>query len=502
MPNLGLLPTRALIANEKLRPLCIGPLTDAPRRLHLSPEILVGIVRLTDFCLVFGAGAAAFALYVELVLHATVVWERYLLTSLLGATVFVAGFQYINGYTLRQFSALRWQLTRVTGIWLITVFVLLLAAFVGKMSETYSRGWTLGWVTSALVLMLTSRGILQFALAQWMREGYLARNVVVVGAGEEGKRLIRKLLRSKDKSIAILGVFDDRWSRVPHSVHGCKVLGDTDDLLQLARQVQVDEVIISLPLGATKRLKQVIDKLRRLPVDLRLSAEPVAEEFPVRSVSYVGGVPMIAVVDRPIKHWNAVAKWVEDKALSGLLLLLLSPLMTLVALAIKLNSRGPVLFVQERFGFNNNVIRVLKFRTMYTDRADLSGTHRTVQNDPRVTCVGRVLRALSIDELPQLFNVLIGNMSLVGPRPHPITMKADGRLYGDAVGEYALRHRVKPGITGWAQVNGCRGEIDTLDKARARVELDLFYIDHWSLSLDLKTVALTIPALFSRRNAY
>jgi lipopolysaccharide/colanic/teichoic acid biosynthesis glycosyltransferase len=176
--------------------------------------------------------------------------------------------------------------------------------------------------------------------------------------------------------------------------------------------------------------------------------------------------------------------------------------MALVGLLIKLDSRGPVLFAQERFGFNNNVIRVLKFRTMYLDRGDISGAQRTVRDDPRVTRVGRILRALSLDELPQLFNVVRGEMSLVGPRPHAITMRAGDRLYDDAVATYLNRHRVKPGITGWAQINGLRGEVDTIEKARARVEHDLYYIEHWSLWLDLKILLTTAPQLLAHRNAY
>jgi polysaccharide biosynthesis protein PslA len=167
-----------------------------------------------------------------------------------------------------------------------------------------------------------------------------------------------------------------------------------------------------------------------------------------------------------------------------------------------LESRGPVLFVQDRFGFNNNVIRVLKFRTMFVDRGDVSGAQRTVRNDPRVTRVGRVLRWLSFDELPQLLNVLRGEMSLVGPRPHAIAMRAGDQLYFEAVEDYAQRHRIKPGITGWAQVNGCRGEIDTLAKARARVDHDLYYIENWSLWLDLKTAVLTVLVLLTRQDAY
>ncbi len=225
-------------------------------------------------------------------------------------------------------------------------------------------------------------------------------------------------------------------------------------------------------------------------------------KLPVRGISYAGNIPLLAVVDRPIKHWNAVAKRIEDLICSSFLLLLFAPIMMIIAMLIKLDSRGPVFFAQERFGFNNDVIRVLKFRTMYANRGDISGAQRTVPKDPRVTRIGRVLRALSFDELPQLLNVLRGDMSLVGPRPHAITMKAGGRLYYEAVEQYVHRHRVKPGITGWAQVNGLRGEIDTLEKAHARVEQDLYYIEHWSLWLDLKTLALTMPVLLSRQNAY
>jgi lipopolysaccharide/colanic/teichoic acid biosynthesis glycosyltransferase len=180
----------------------------------------------------------------------------------------------------------------------------------------------------------------------------------------------------------------------------------------------------------------------------------------------------------------------------------MAPILALIAVMIRLDSRGPIFFIQDRLGFNNNVIRVMKFRTMYVGREDPSGVERTVRNDPRITRVGRILRQFSLDELPQLINVVRGEMSLVGPRPHAVAMKAGDQLYHEAVSDYMYRHRVKPGLTGWAQVNGLRGEIDTLDKARARVEYDLYYIDHWSLWLDLKTLILTGRIVLSRLNAY
>jgi polysaccharide biosynthesis protein PslA len=176
--------------------------------------------------------------------------------------------------------------------------------------------------------------------------------------------------------------------------------------------------------------------------------------------------------------------------------------MLIIAAAIRLDSRGPVFFIQDRFGFNNKTIRVLKFRTMHVEQEDPTGANRTLARDPRVTRVGRFLRSVSLDELPQLVNVLRGEMSLVGPRPHALGMKAGERLYHDAVSDYFQRHRVRPGMTGWAQVNGLRGEIDSLDKARRRVALDLYYIDHWSLWLDLKILLKTIIVIFGRENAY
>jgi len=192
----------------------------------------------------------------------------------------------------------------------------------------------------------------------------------------------------------------------------------------------------------------------------------------------------------------------EDKILAILLLILFGPLMVIITLLIKMSGPGPILFAQERFGFNNEIIRVLKFRTMRHDRGDPSGAQRTVRDDPRVTWLGRILRCLSLDELPQLINVLRGDMSLVGPRPHAVHMKVGGRLYADAVEQYLHRHRVKPGITGWAQVNGLRGEVDTLEKGHARVVHDLYYIEHWSLWLDLRILVRTVAIVLSGKGAW
>ena len=448
------------------------------------------------------AAALSFAIYFVGVLSGTADWAQHGLTALLGAILFVVGLQRLGGYKLERLRALHWQLKRTAAAWAAAVSALLLLAFIFKVSGSYSRGWALGWAAMALSFLLLERGLLSLAINRWIRQGKLMRSVVVVGAGEAGTRLLQKLQRSNDGSIAVVGVFDDRKTRIASTVAGFNVLGTTDDLLQFARRVPIHEVIVALPLSGEQRLKGLFDKLRLLPTDLRLSAETMAEAFPVRGISYIGDVPMIEVVDKPLKHWSAVAKWVEDMILGTLLLIAFAPAMAIIALLIRLDSRGPIFFAQDRFGFNNQVIRVLKFRTMYVDRGDPSGAQRTVRGDPRITSIGRILRSSSLDELPQLINVLRGEMSLVGPRPHAIAMKAGDALYHDAVKEYLHRHRVKPGITGWAQVNGLRGEIDSLEKARQRVVYDLNYIETWSLWLDFRILLKSLLILSVRENAY
>jgi exopolysaccharide biosynthesis polyprenyl glycosylphosphotransferase len=231
-------------------------------------------------------------------------------------------------------------------------------------------------------------------------------------------------------------------------------------------------------------------------VGVQASTHPTGGEIRSRA-GLSTEIPGVKSIERPLKDWRGIAKWSEDKVLSTILLLATAPLMLFIAILIKVDSRGPALFIQDRFGLNNSVIRVFKFRTMHAEMSDATGKRRTVRNDPRVTRVGRVLRWLSFDELPQLLNVLRGDMSLVGPRAHALQMMAGERLYWEAMPAYQHRHRVKPGITGWAQINGLRGEVDTLEKGRARLAHDLYYIDNWSLWLDLKILMRTVTLLTS-----
>jgi Undecaprenyl-phosphate glucose phosphotransferase len=276
-----------------------------------------------------------------------------------------------------------------------------------------------------------------------------------------------------------------------------------DDLIEFARRTRVDLVLFSLPISAEGRILQMLKKLWVLPVDIRLSAHSNKLHFRPRAYSYLGNVPVLDVLDQPITDWDVVMKWLFDKIVSAIALILLSPVMILTAIAIKLDSRGPVLFKQKRYGFNNELIEVYKFRSMYTDMTDATASKLVTKYDPRVTRVGRFIRKTSIDELPQLFNVLfVGNLSLVGPRPHAVNAKAEEKLYDEAVDGYYARHRVKPGITGWAQINGWRGETDTHEKIQKRVEHDLYYIENWSVLFDLYILLKTPIALLKTENAY
>jgi exopolysaccharide biosynthesis polyprenyl glycosylphosphotransferase len=247
----------------------------------------------------------------------------------------------------------------------------------------------------------------------------------------------------------------------------------------------------------------MLKKLWVLPVDIRLAAHTNKLRFRPRAYSYIGNVPVLDVFDKPITDWDVVMKWLFDKIVGSLILVLTSPIMLIAAIAIKLDSRGPVFFKQKRYGFNNELIEVYKLRSMYVDQCDATASKLVQKGDPRVTKVGAFIRKTSIDELPQLINVVFkGNLSLVGPRPHAIHAKAANRLYDEAVDGYFARHRVKPGITGWAQINGWRGETDTHEKIQRRVEHDLYYIENWSVLFDLYIVAKTPLVLARGGNAY
>jgi len=405
-------------------------------------------------------------------------------------------------YSIRALSRAGEQVGKITRS---LALVFCVAAGIGYLmgGEPFSPQTGLAWIMVASALMVVSRFGLARVLDRLTEAGRLVRRTVIVGGGPDAEHLIATLEEDNLKELAILGVFDDRLDeRSADSIKGYPKLGNFDQLPQFCRASSVDLIVVTVPMAAEQRLMQILKILFTLPVDIRISALASKLRLSSGAYTYIGRVPMFALMDRPLTDWDRVIKNIEDRVLGLLLFLIAAPVMGLVALAVRLDSKGPILFKQRRFGFNNELIEVWKFRSMYTDMSDASAAKLVTRDDPRVTPVGRFIRKTSLDELPQLLNVIKGEMSLVGPRPHATEAKASSDLYETVVGEYFARHRMKPGVTGWAQINGWRGETDTHEKIQRRVEADLHYIDNWSLLLDLYIIAATPFALLTGKNAY
>jgi Undecaprenyl-phosphate glucose phosphotransferase len=360
------------------------------------------------------------------------------------------------------------------------------------------------WYVSGLLLLFGTRMATGAVMASFVQAGRFDRRTAIVGGGAPAESLIQALETQPTKGIQILGIFDDRDdTRSPIVVANYPKLGRVSDLTDFARQQKVDLIIITLPITAEDRILQMLRDLWVLPVDIRLSAHASKLKLHKRSYSYIGAVPVFDLIDRPISDWGLVAKWLFDKVVGLALLIALTPVFAAVAIMVKLDSPGPILFRQNRYGFNNELIEVLKFRSLYIDQSDASSAKQVTKGDPRVTRVGRFIRKTSLDELPQLLNVVFkGNLSLVGPRPHALQSKAGDYLFDEVVESYFARHKVKPGVTGWAQIHGWRGETDTEEKLQRRVECDLYYIENWSLLLDVYILLMTPLSLLRSQNAY
>jgi Undecaprenyl-phosphate glucose phosphotransferase len=369
------------------------------------------------------------------------------------------------------------------------------------MIDNYSRGINLLFVVFCILTLAISRPAIRIVLNRLAARGAIEQRIAFYGADPASLAMIRRLLESLDlPHIRFVGVADDRPKvEDPGDLH---LIGGYHELAELARRGEIDQVLISVPNLPPERLHEIVDGLSAVSVDVSLIPAEAIELAPDYRVHLLGSLPVLNLWQRPFRDINQFVKRGEDLLVAGLILVVLSPVMGLAALLIRLTSVGPVLFIQPRVGFNNEVINVFKFRTMYADQTDVGARATTTRDDPRVTPVGRVLRKLSIDELPQIFNVIRGEMSLVGPRPHALEMRVGDHYYQDAVRGYAGRHRVRPGITGLAQVRGLRGEIRTIDRAKRRVELDKQYIDNWSLWLDFRILMSTFRAVFFDRDAY
>ncbi len=470
------------------------------RRDTMSPVMVAGVMRLVEFGLLLASGLIM--LGIQLGLGFNLFWH-YPLVMLGGSLLAVIGMEIGDCYQVPALLRPTRYLPRIVLVWTAVFALFAGAGFAFKVSGDFSRllfgYWFVAGALSIAILRLASARLFR----RWARNGRMERRALIVGGGKTAEGLIRSIEQQPYNDIRICGIFDDRDDkRSPPIVAGYPKLGNIVELIEFARIARIDMLIVSLPISAESRVLSLLKKLWVLPVDIRLSAHSNQLQFRPRSYSFIGSVPMLDIFDKPINDWDSVAKRAFDVVFSLIGIVAFSPVMLATAIAIKLDSKGPILFRQKRHGFNNEVIDVYKFRSMYAEQSDPTAKKTVTRNDPRVTRVGRVIRKTSIDELPQFFNALFGSLSLVGPRPHAVAAQSHNLLYNEVVDGYFARHRVKPGVTGWAQINGWRGEMDTDEKIRMRTEYDLFYIENWSLWFDLKILMLTPLRLLDTENAY
>ena len=385
--------------------------------------------------------------------------------------------------------------------------------------KTAIRSTWLPWLALLLGMTMTSsRGIRDIeAIAAWfvvvcvgsmvidlavkrLQEGLArvlprTRTVAFLGNSQSAAMMLSQLRQDRQSNVQVIGFFDDRLNRPGPLTGLVPCLGTIDDLVGYIHDAELSEVYMALPWSAGPRISHLIERLRFLPLTVRLVPDHVPPALPGRGDGQLYGVVMPTLMMPPFSAANAVFKRLIDIAAAAVLLIPLIPLFIVVAICLKIDSRGPVFFRQTRSGQFGRPFQIFKFRSLHVAQADTAAETLVTAGDRRVTRVGHIIRKYSIDELPQIFNVLLGQMSLVGPRPHAPRAKADGRIYAEVMPEYMLRYRVKPGMTGWAQVNGWRGNTDTEEQLRKRVEYDFQYIGKWSLWKDLQIIFRTVPAM-------
>ncbi len=467
----------------------------------ISPSVVRGCLRVGEGALLFALGTVISGLYVGTDVYDSFLFYAFFTCIVPLAYVLVSELSRLYRIEMlqTQWGSIPLACATWTGVFAVAVITVVLL----KESESLSRVWMVSWFLSGFVGIILMRHGVHRAIRRWAAAGRLQQNIVLVGGGQTAARLVEALRSSGASYINICGVFDDRsGDRAPDDIDGVKKLGSFDELVRFARSNRVDTLLVALPTTAETRVLELLKRLWVLPVEIRLSALDSRLRFNSGTYSYFGNVPFFDIYKKPLADWDYVLKGASDRIIAGLMLLGCLPIFALIAIAIKLDSSGPVFFRQRRFGFNNELIEVYKFRTLSHENQDANAEKLVTANDDRVTRVGRFLRRSSLDELPQLITVLKGDMAMVGPRPHAVLAKAGDQLYGDVVDGYFARHRVKPGLTGWAQINGWRGETDTDEKIRRRTEFDLYYIDNWSLLFDLYIILRTPWALLKGENAY
>ena len=401
--------------------------------------------------------------------------------------------------TTMQLATGKWSaVASLLARWLVMLAVLLAIGYVTKFSEEFSRRVVLTWAVVTPVLLILVLLALNETMQRLMYSRSNVRSAVFAGYSEASAALAGRLRDNPGICIAVDGFFDDRSPERLGMEEGARVLGRLSELADYVNAHKTEVIFVALPMRHVQRVLDLLDNLRDTTASIYYVPDVFVFDLIQSRTGEILGMPVVALCETPFSGYRGVVKRLTDVSLSLVGMLLLSPLYVAVAVAVKLSSPGPVIFKQRRYGLDGKEIQVYKFRTM-TVTEDGPNIRQATRDDSRVTPVGRILRRYSIDELPQLMNVVLGNMSLVGPRPHAVTHNEE---YRKLIKGYMLRHKVRPGITGLAQVNGCRGETTRLEDMRARIEYDLDYLRHWSPGLDIKILFKTVVAVLGDRKAY
>ena len=383
----------------------------------------------------------------------------------------------------------------------VTSFALMLAAaFSVKISEDISRIWVVVFFISSLVSLTITKSLVAYTLSLLEGRNLIERSVLLFGDRRYVEATLAHIRENKPRFLAVKGVFECDFTSANNKINVGQLNAKLEELINTCRSQLIDDIVIALPLSAVEEISAVLERLRELPTNVYLGADLIGFKRDLKPApEYFAGMPMFEMFGKPISGWDYLFKLIEDYVLATLLIFIMLPVFAVVALLIKLDGPGPILFKQKRNGFNNKAFDIYKFRTMKVQTHTEKKTSQAVKGDARITKLGAILRKTSLDELPQLFNVLNGTMSLVGPRPHAVDHNED---YAKSIRGYFGRHRMKPGITGLAQVKGYRGLTDTLDKMENRVKYDIIYTDNWSIMLDAKILIKTILVFLWPKNAH
>jgi putative colanic acid biosynthesis UDP-glucose lipid carrier transferase len=465
-----------------------GPLQE--QSTHFS-----AVLRLLDALSVIATSVAAYMLR-----HGDAEFPLdYQAATIIGVLLTLIIFPRANVYSFWRGKSMRQHARALATGWIAVGGILSMIAFATKTSEAFSRVWMILWMLGEFGTLLTMRLVMSQIASFIRKKGWDQSRILIIGEGSLGRKVAQRLAESPWLGVDVIAVIDLRTGKSDPRVPGANGFTDFSYLRRFVDEKHIDEVWIAAPLRSERRIRSILHTLRDSMVSLRFVPAMFGAHVLRQKVNIVAGLPVMDLFPSPMVGINRILKAIEDRVLALVMLVLTAPLLMLVAIGVKLSSPGPIIFRQQRHGWDGQPFTLYKFRTMVVHSETDDCVTQACRNDPRVTRFGAFLRRTSLDELPQLINVLQGDMSLVGPRPHAVS---HNEYYKNLIEPYRGRARVKPGITGWAQVNGFRGATNALEKMVKRVEYDIYYIENWSLWFDLKIMLLTLVKGFYHENAY